>query len=411
MFEPTKISPAGTAASIGAAVRRPRRGLIAIVAVGAVLAAVGGWLLWGPSAANSAYLTQRVVIGTVEDAVTALGTIQPLQFVDVGTQVSGQLRVLHVDYGAAVKKGDLLAEIDPTIYASRVNADQAQLLNLRAQLAQRQAQRVLADQQFARQQELLKENATSQDAYDNADSTRKVAVAQIAALEAQIKQTESTLSGDMANLSYTKIYAPMNGTVVNLIAKQGQTLNANQTAPIVLRIADLDTMTVWAQVSEADVPKLKIGMSAYFTTLGASDKRRYGKLRKIIPTPEIVNNVVLYNSLFDVPNPEGDLLTQMSAQVYFVAAQAKDVPIISVAALNQERGPGGQVRYSVRVLENGTPVTRDIEVGAMSRQVAEIKSGLKEGDEVVLDAPAGNPRAGRQREPGTVPGAGRGARL
>ena len=337
MFEPSKISPLKFASTTIGAVKRPRRLMVfAALAVVAVVG-LGAWLLWGRESSGSTYLTQRVTLGNVEDAVTALGTIQPLQFVDVGTQVSGQLKILRVDYGAAVKKGDLLAEIDPTIYQSRVNADEAQLLNLKAQLAQRQAQKVLAGLQFKRQQELIKENATSQDAFDSADSTLKVAVGQIAALEAQIKQTESTLSGDLANLGYTKIYAPMDGTVVNLIAKQGQTLNANQTAPLVLRIADLDTMTVWAQVSEADVPKLKVGMKAYFTTLGTSEKRRYGTLRQIIPTPEIVNNVVLYNSLFDVPNPDGDLLTQMSAQVYFIAAEAKNVPIVSVSALQQVR--------------------------------------------------------------------------
>jgi len=418
MFEPSKISPLKLATSTADAVKQPRRllffGGIAVV----LAAALGAWLLWGRAGAGASYLTQRVTIGSIEDSVTALGTIQPLQYVDVGTQVSGQLRSLHVDYGQIVEKGDLLAEIDPTIYESRVNADQAQLLNLKAQLAQRQAQKVLADLQFKRQQELIKENATSQDAYDSADSNLKVAIGQIAALEAQIKQTESTLKGDLANLGYTKIYAPMDGTVVNLIAKQGQTLNANQTAPLILRIADLNTMTVWAQVSEADIPKLKVGMRAYFTTLGNSEKRRYGTLRKIIPTPEIVNNVVLYNSLFDVPNPDGDLLTQMSAQVFFLAAEAQNVPMVPVSALRQVRGPrpdaerrrDGQenVRaapsgphYTVRVLEDSKEVIRDVEIGVMNRLNAEVKSGLQEGDEVILETPTGGARPqNQQRGPG-----------
>jgi len=456
MFEPAKnaaqqTSPGKPAFSTLAGKGRPR--WVLPVAAGAVLlAGVGAWALFGRSSATTTALTQPVVIGTIEDAVTALGTLQPLQFVDVGTQVSGQLRVLHVDYGAQVKKGDLLAEIDPTIYQSRVNADEAQLINLRAQLAQRQAQRNLAALQFKRQQELLKENATSQDAFDSADSNLKVAVATIAQLEAQIKQTQSTLNGDLANLGYTKIYAPMDGTVVNLIAKQGQTLNANQTAPIVLRIADLDTMTVWAQVSEADVPKLKVGMEAYFTTLGTSERRRYGKLRKIIPTPDVVNNVVLYNCLFDVENPEGDLLTQMSAQVFFVVAQARDVPIVPVNALHparqqpdarakpaeaQEaaatpspdqppaaargprgdgtggerrrmRGPAGSnvvpVRYTVNVIENGDVVSREVEIGVMNRMSAEVKSGLQPGDEVVLDGGLQPQRPGQNNQQNRGPG-------
>jgi macrolide-specific efflux system membrane fusion protein len=449
MFGPAKVSQPPSAFSAPARKPRPRWVLGAGAAVLVLIAAAGTWALLGRSDPAASALTQPVVIGDIEDAVTALGTLQPLQFVDVGTQVSGQLRVIHVDYSAQVKKGDLLAEIDPTIYQARVNADQAQLLNLRAQLAQRQAQRTLAALQFKRQQELLKENATSQDAYDSADANLKVNIAQISALEAQIKQTESTLSGDMANLGYTKIYAPIEGTVVNLIAKQGQTLNANQTAPIVLRIADLDTMTVWAQVSEADVPKLKVGMDAYFTTLGTSNRRRYGTLRKIIPTPDVVNNVVLYNCLFDVANPDGDLLTQMSAQVYFVIAAAHDVPVVPVAALHpiprgaraaapaadggeasdQAAGPPGRrmrdgggargqggarpavpARYMVRVVENGDVVEREIEVGVMNRMSAEVRSGLQPGEHVVLDGgvqPAQGGRSNQQQRPDGFGGGGR----
>lgn len=441
MFDPSKISPVKSAASTIGAVKRSPRLLMIAAAVAVAVVGLGAWLIWGTDSASDTYLTQRVTVGSVEDSVTALGNIQPLQFVDVGTQVSGQLRTIHVDYGQAVKKGDLLAEIDPTIYQSRVNADEAQLMNLRAQLAQRQAQKALAEQQFARQKELIKENATSQDAFESAESNLKVNIAQIAQLQAQIKQTESTLSGDLANLGYTKIYATMDGTVVNLIAKEGQTLNANQTAPLVLRIADLATMTVYAQVSEADVPKLKVGMRAYFTTLGISDKRRYGTLRQIIPTPEVVNNVVLYNCLFDVPNPEGDLLPQMSAQVYFVAAEAHDVPLVSVSALHQVRGGGNRdaaatppaagqrrarggqptdatperkPRYTVRVLEDGEPVTREVEVGVMNRLVAEIKSGLQPDEEVILDAPGGTGAGGArpaQQQQQRGPGGGGGPRL
>ena len=378
-------------------------------AIGFAVIAIGAWVLWGGGAdKESPTTTQRVVIGDVEDTVTAVGKLQPLQFVDMGTQVSGQLKKIHVTYGDSVQQGQLLAEIDPTIYQARVNAGEAQLLNLQALLSQRQAERTLAEQQLGRQTELLAERATSQDAFDAATSTRKVNAAQIAALEAQIKQAGSTLNVDRANLSYTKIYAPMSGMVVDVIAKQGQTLNANQTAPIVMRIADLDTMTVYAQVSEADVPKLKTGMKAYFTTLGQSGKRRYGNLRQIIPTPEVVNNVVLYNSLFDVENPGHDLFTQMSAQVFFLVGEAKSVPTVPVAALRQVpglrdgTGPSAK-RYVVRLIDGLDIVDRPVEVGVMNRLVAEIKTGLKVGDEVVIDSPQAASRSG--------PPGGRGPRI
>jgi macrolide-specific efflux system membrane fusion protein len=362
--------------------------------------------LTGTTARNGTpTVTQSVALGDIEDTVTAVGTLQPLQFVDVGTQVSGQLKTIHVTYGDTVEQGQLLAEIDPTIYQARVNAGSAQLLNLKAQLAQRQAELVLAEQQFKRQTELLAERATSKDAYEVAEAELKVKRLQIAALEAQVQQSESTLNADKANLGYTKIYAPMAGAVVDIVAKQGQTLNANQTAPIVLRVANLDTMTVYAQVSEADVTKLKTGMTAYFTTLGQPGRKRYGKLRQIIPTPQLVNNVVLYNALFDVENPDRDLLTQMTAQVFFVVAEAKSVPVVPLTALRPARGEGrGAARYTVRVRDDGKIVDRPVEVGVMTRLNAEIKVGLKVGDEIVVDQPPAAPRA-------TPPGGGRGPRI
>jgi macrolide-specific efflux system membrane fusion protein len=250
------------------------------------------------------------------------------------------------------------------------------------------------------------------------------AAAQIDALKAQIQQTESTLRGDEANLGYTKIHAPMSGTVVSQTAKQGQTLNANQQAPIVLRIADLSTMTVATQVSEADVSRLRVSMDVYFTTLGSGERRWYGKLRQIMPTPNVVNNVVLYDSLFDVPNPNQELMTQMTAQVFFVVAAAKDTVVVPVAALRpvarSGRGPragtprepadpkaadarkggaprvspaldpralfaGGRALASV-VAADGTVTEREVQVGVTNRISAQIVAGLEPGEQVVIGA-------------------------
>lgn len=371
---------------------RPRTFVLWLVPLLAIAGGVAGWQLWTARADTQAALpTQTVTLGHVEDTVSALGALQPLEYVDVGTQVSGQLQKIHVAVGEKVEKGQLLAEIDPTVYQSRANANEAQLLNLRAQILERQAHKRLVEQQLKRQKQLLDARATSQESYDIAEAALNQVTAQIAALDAQVKQTQSTLNGDLANLRYTKIYAPMAGTIVSLTARQGQTLNANQSAPIILRVADLDTMTVWTQVSEADIPKLRIGMTAYFTTLGRTERRWYGMLRQVLPTPDVVNNVVLYNALFDVPNPDHDLLPQMSAQVFFVLAEAKDVPVVPVAALR--RAPGrGPARYTARVLEGGAPVERPVQVGVTNRLTAEIRAGLKPGDEVVLE-PMGERRS------------------
>src|SRR6185369_459955 len=180
-----------------------------------------------------------------------------------------------------VKQGDLLAEIDPVVAEAKVTADQAALANLQAQIVDRAAQLDLAGKQLIRQQNLMRDNATSQDTLQTAEATLKSNKAQLAALQAQAKEAQSTLDADQANLGFTRIYAPMGGTVVSLSAQQGQTINATQSAPIILRIADLATMTVWTQVSEADVPRLKVGMEAYFTTLGDQTQRWTGKLQQI----------------------------------------------------------------------------------------------------------------------------------
>lgn len=374
-----------------------------------ILLAGGAWWLWSARAdTKPVFRTQTVALGTVEDTVSAVGTLQPLAYVDVGTQVSGQLKVIAVDYGQRVEQGQLLAQIDPTIYEARVAADQANLLALRAQKTDKQVQLGLAERQFERQKNLLAGRATSQDSYDSAEASRKSLQAQIAVLDAQIQQGESTLRSDQANLSYTKIYAPMTGTVVDITAKQGQTLNANQSAPIVLRIADLDTMTVKTQVSEADVPKLTLGMPAYFTTLGQPDKRREGKLRQILPTPEVVNNVVLYSALFDVANPDKDLLTQMSAQVFFVVSRAENLPVVPMAALRPLPQTSGQAlgknKYALRVIENGAPVRRIVDVAASNRVNAAVSTGLAAGEEVVIDVTNVKPTAGSsQQRPGPPP--------
>ena len=313
-----------------------------ILAVCAVLAGGGyyAWQTWfaQDSSANPV-LTAVVTRGNLEDAVTATGVLQPKEYVDVGTQVSGQLKTLLVEIGAVVKAGQLLAEIDPSVYQAKVDGDRAQLLNQQAQLEDKQAQLALADLQLTRQQNLTREEATTADALQSAEATRKSALAQHDSIKAQMQQTESTLRGDEANLGYTKIYAPIAGTVVSQAAKLGQTLNANQQAPIVMRIADLSTMTVQAQVSEADVPKLH---------LGGDNRRFYSKLRQIPPTPTVVNNVVLYDALFDVANTDQTLMTQMTAQVFFVASSAKDAVLVPLTALRPVAGgvrrarPGSQ---------------------------------------------------------------------
>ncbi|MFA7386726.1 MAG: biotin/lipoyl-binding protein, partial [Thiohalobacteraceae bacterium] len=169
--------------------------------------AVGAWFLWrfwfAAEDPGSHQLIEQARTADIERTVTATGILQPRDYVDVGTQVSGQLRKIHVDIGAQVQAGELLAEIDPTVYRSRVDASRAQLANLKAQLAERHARLTLAEQQYARQRGLMLEDATTAEQLQTAEAELHITRAQIAALEAQVEQTESSLRGDEANLGYT----------------------------------------------------------------------------------------------------------------------------------------------------------------------------------------------------------------
>jgi macrolide-specific efflux system membrane fusion protein len=404
----------------GADLSRRRLALFALLPL-LTLGAGTAWYKLHPKANPAArFMTATVTQGDIEDTVTALGNLQPKTYVDVGAQVSGQLMKINVAVGQKVKAGDLLAEIDPTLAEAKATADQAALANLQAQLVDKRAQLDLVKQQLTRQQNMMKDNATSEDALQIAVTAVRSNQAQIAALEAQAKEAQSTLAADQASLGYTKIYAPMTGTVVSLTAQQGQTLNATQTAPVILRIADLATMTVWTQVSEADVPRLKLGMEAYFTTLGDQSRKWHGKLLQIQPTPDVVNNVVLYPALFDVNNPDNQLMTQMSAQVFFVVASVKNAVTVPVAALHRPGERSGKSKadadpaladpateaaadsapsadsddarqYFVRVLDgSGHAARKPVWIGVSNRVSAEVLDGLSPGDVVVVGRQADN---------------------
>ncbi|MBI1216386.1 MAG: efflux RND transporter periplasmic adaptor subunit [Alphaproteobacteria bacterium] len=342
--------------------------------------------------AQAAPQVVTVTKGDLEQLVTAQGKLEPKTSVDVGVQVSGQIKKLYVELGDDVKKGDPIADIDPQVYLSKVEADKARVKTLQAQIVQQEAQVKLAQQQFARNEKLLKTSAVSQDAYDSADTALKVAKAQKDALEAQLEEEQSTLSGDQANLGYAKIYAPMDGTVVVADIKEGQTVNAVQSAPTIVQLADLDTMTVEAQVAEADIMSIKPGMEVYFTTLGAQGRRWTGAVRQILPTPEVINEVVLYDVLVDVDNKDRQLMSGMSTQTFFVLGRAKDAPLIPVAALGKrmaKKDTKAGMAYRVYVAAPGgkKPEARVIHIGLQDRAMAEVKDGLKPGDKIYLEAP------------------------
>jgi membrane fusion protein, macrolide-specific efflux system len=350
----------------------------------------------------------EVTLGDLEENVTAQGKLEPKEYVDVGAQVTGQLQKIYVKIGDNVQAGELLAQIDPRIYAARVAADEANIKNLQAQLAGQQAQVVFAQQQYDRNRELLQSKGISVQDFQNSEFTLKNAKATAESLQAQIEQVQSTLNGDKTNLGFTKIFASMDGTMVDQKAREGQTLNANQTTPTILQLAKLDTMTVRAQVAEADVMRLRSDMPVYFTTLGSGERRWQGIVRQILPTPEVINNVVLYNVLVDVDNRDRQLMTGMSTQMFFVLGKAEHVPLLPINALGQRQrkeDQGNGHAYQVKVLTEHGAQDKVVQIGLRTRRFAQVLDGLAVGDQVQIAAGKEDKAKNRKKDQG-YPGAG-----
>jgi membrane fusion protein, macrolide-specific efflux system len=275
----------------------------------------------------------------------------------------------------------LLAEIDPVLADTALTSANATLENMTSQRSVKQAQLALAKAQLARNEKLFEEGIISASDRDITRANYDVAFAEVASLSAQMKEATAAVDTAKANRGYTKITAPMAGEVVSISLLEGQTLNANQQAPNILRIADMSTVTVWAQVSEADIVRVKLGQDVYFTVLGQS-QRWNGKVRQILPTPELINNVVFYDVLFDIPNPARELNIQMTAQVFIVLAQVKGALLIPTAAIGNA-SEGAEIKVQV-LKANGSVEPRAIKIGIKSEISAEVTDGLKEKEQVVI---------------------------
>ncbi len=369
-----------------------------------------------PSVAPPRYITAPVSVGDVELTVLASGTLQPFELVDVGSQVSGQVKSLKVALGDQVKKGQVIADIDPATQRNALLTAQA---TLEQQKAQRLAQEAVVAQDrlaLARQSTTFAAEASSRQDLEAAQAALKSAEASLAATAALIKQASVAVDTAGVNLGYTEIVAPIDGVVVAIQTKQGQTVNAVQSAPTIVKLANLVTMTVKAQISEADVVRVHPGQVVYFTILGDPDRRFYAHLRGIEPAPDSITSTttttaspstttaVYYNGLFEVANPDGVLRTSMTAQVYIVLASAKKVLTIPSAALT----PTGGGKYTVRVLADPKkpPATRTVQIGINNNVVAQVQSGLKVGEKVIVgEGPA---KEAAPRPPGAPGGPPRG---
>jgi membrane fusion protein, macrolide-specific efflux system len=347
----------------------------------ALLAALAWKMIWGGEKAPE-FQTAEVTRGDIEVTISAAGKIVAKDSVAVGAQVSGQLQELLVEAGDQVEKGDLLARIDATIATTSVEANRAQLRELQASRKQQQATLQLSKSNAERAAMLFKSDAIARADNEAAQAEYTIAAGRLEAIDAQIARQASSLTADLATLEFTNIYAPISGTVVSIEAVEGQTLNANQTAPTILTLADLSVMTVETDVSEADVLRIEPKQPAWFTTLGDSNRRWETSVRQVLPTPEVLNDVVLYKALLDIANPEGRLKPQMTAQVFFVTGSSNDAVLVPVTALQsgparRPRGEGGRRERGERQVAD-RPARPERAGGLMQAEASEPPEGAQD---------------------------------
>lgn len=373
--------------------------VVGIVAAVVVVAAVGGMVVANRNKDKGPqYITAEAKRGDVESAVLATGSLQPFEVVNVGAQTSGQVVKVNVKLGDHVTKGQLLALIESNQLDNQMRNTETQLQNQRAFLNMQRANLSVNEANVDRQQKLYDAQVGTVVSLEQAKAQLRQTQAQIAQAEAQVRQRELEVEAAKNNLDKTNIRAPLDALVAEVVTKEGTTINANQSTPTIVRLAKMDTMTVRAQISEADINKVRPGQQVYFTLLGDPNKRYYATLRTREVTPASGSldptaggtrqqQAVYYNALFEVPNTEGDLFPAMTAEVHVVLAAQKDVLTIPSVALGRKLADG---RYEVLVANgSGKAEKRTLSTGLNNNFVVEVKSGLKAGDKVVIGEAGG----------------------
>ena len=352
-------------------------------------AAAGWWYFFGASQASTVPDTVAVSRGDIETTVLASGVLEASSLVSVGAEVSGTVKAVHVALGDAVSRGDVIAEIDSLNQENAVKSAEAALAGIEAQRRNQEAVLAKAEASLSRQQRLSASSLVSQTDLETAQAAVEQARAQIDQLDAQIAQARLTVDTAQLDLARTRIVAPGDGTVVALLVDEGQTVNANSATPTIAKIANLDTMVIKAEISEADVVKVRPGQRVYFTILGEPDNKIEATLREVEPAPTSIaedtassGNAVYYNGLFDVPNPDHRLRIAMTASVTIVLDEARDVLTLP-AGLVSRRGPDGGVMVMVYDPASQESRPARVEVGLNNNITAQIVSGLAEGDQVV----------------------------
>lgn len=348
---------------------------------------------------KTTYLTEIVKYSDIQQTVVATGTVRSSNRVEVGARVSGKVEKILVKLGQKVKKGELIAELDSITQENTLNSAQAQLAAYKAQLVAAQTAYRVANSNFQRIAKLYKRKASSLDDYENAQNNLDSAKANVEQIQAQIKQSEIEVNTAATNLNYTKITSPIDGTVISIPVSVGQTVNANQTTPTIIQVADLDTMLIKPEISEGDITKIKPGMKVQFTTLAEPDEIYQAEIASVDPAlttltdneySESVSdtNAIYYYANVLVPNPEHKLQIGMTTQNTIITAQKQHVLVVPTLAIQKRNG-----QNSVQILDGDKVVEKVVQIGLHDDINTEILSGLNEGDNVILSQSSANEAA------------------
>ena len=331
--------------------------------------------------------TQKVDTCTITQIVEASGTINPVNTVSVGSTVSGLIKEIYVDFNSEVKKGQILAQIDPANFEAAVQESQATINNANATLARFKAEEDLAAITYKRYKNLYAKNFVAKSELDQAESNYKTIKAQINATKAQISQAQAKFKTAKTNLSYTKIIAPVDGTIISRKIDLGQPVAASFQAPELFTIAqDLKKMQIEVNVSEADIGRVQEGQDVVYALDGYPDDEFRGKVSQVRLSPTTVSNVVTYSVIVDVENEDLKLKPGMTANVSIITEKSENVLCAPNSALKVSLDDTKKYEHQgIWKMENKKPVRVDIETGASNDNVFEIVSDkIQKGDTIVI---------------------------
>lgn len=374
----------------------------------AVAASAAYYFLSSNNKQETTYLTESVTRGNVEKTVVASGSVESVNEVDVGAQASGKITKLYAKLGQEIKKGEIIADIDSTTQINTLNTKKAALVSYQAQLKAKKTAYDVALSSYNRLSKLYTQKATSLDSLNTAKSTLDNAKAEMEAIEANIKQAEIEVNTAETNVGYTKITAPMDGTVISVPVSEGQTVNANQTTPTIVTIADLSKMKIKPEISEGDITKVKAGQEVSFTILSDSQTVYHSVIDSVDPANTTITDssstssstnssssssttsAIYYYANVLIDNPDRTLRIGMTTENNIKIANAKDVLLISNMAIQKRDG-----KSVVNILnDKNQPEQREVETGVQNDFHTEIKSGLNEGEKVIVSQVANGEEVG-----------------